>query len=177
MRRGSRAVGSRQSAVGSRGTEAVAEIRSYRDLRVWQEAMTLVEDCYRFSKELPREELFGLTSQIRRAAVSIPANIAEGYGRDSKGSYVSFLKTAQGSLKELETHLILASSASNWGGSTELNRFSLIVRRSGECCADSFVTCKLRRRNEMKSLHSSQPPIDCRLPTADCRSPACGRTS
>jgi four helix bundle protein len=86
----------------------VAEIRSYRDLRVWQEAMTLVEDCYRFSKELPREELFGLTSQIRRAAVSIPANIAEGYGRDSKGSYVSFLKTAQGSLKELETHLILA---------------------------------------------------------------------
>jgi four helix bundle protein len=69
--------------------------------------MTLVEDCYRFSKGLPREELFGLTSRIRRAAVSIPANIAEGYGRDSKGSYVSFLKTAQGSLKELETHLIL----------------------------------------------------------------------
>jgi four helix bundle protein len=70
--------------------------------------MTLVEDCYRLSKGLPGEELFGLTSQIRRAAVSIPANIAEGYGRDSRGSYVSFLKTAQGSLKELETHLMLA---------------------------------------------------------------------
>ena len=69
--------------------------------------MTLVEESYRFSQGLPGEELFGLTSQLRRAAVSIPANIAEGYGRDSKGSYVSFLKTAQGSLKELETHLIL----------------------------------------------------------------------
>jgi four helix bundle protein len=74
---------------------------------VWQEAMTLVEESYRFSQSLPREELFGLTSQLRRAAVSIPANIAEGYGRDSKGSYVNFLKTAQGSLKELETHLML----------------------------------------------------------------------
>jgi len=85
-----------------------SEIRSYRDLRVWNEAMTLAESCYRFSQEFPREELFGLTSQIRRAAISIPANVAEGYGRDSKGSYVNFLKTAQGSLKELETHLILA---------------------------------------------------------------------
>jgi four helix bundle protein len=70
--------------------------------------MRLVEDCYRFSKEFPKEEIFGLTSQLRLAAVSIPANIAEGYGRDSGGSYVNFLKTAQGSLKELETHLILA---------------------------------------------------------------------
>jgi four helix bundle protein len=86
----------------------VGEIRSYRDLKVWQEAMTRVEDCYRFSGEFPREELYGLTSQIRRAAVSIPANIAEGYGRNSPGSYIGFLRNAQGSLKELETHLLLA---------------------------------------------------------------------
>ncbi len=70
--------------------------------------MTLVEESYRFSKGLPRDELFGLVSQIRRASVSVPANIAERYGRDSKGSYVVFLKTSQGSLKELETHLLLA---------------------------------------------------------------------
>ncbi len=70
--------------------------------------MTLVDGCYHFSREFPREEQYGLTSQIRRAAVSIPANIAEGYGRNSVGSYISFLRNAQGSLKELETHLILA---------------------------------------------------------------------
>jgi four helix bundle protein len=86
----------------------MGQITSYRDLKVWQESMSLVEGCYRFSSEFPKEELFGLTSQLRRAAVSVPANIAEGYGRDSRGSYVAFLKTAQGSLKELETHLMLA---------------------------------------------------------------------
>jgi four helix bundle protein len=85
----------------------VIEVRSHRDLKVWQDAMTLVEGCYRFTKDMPREEIYGLTSQIRRSSVSVPANIAEGYGRDSAGSYVNFLKTAQGSLKELETHLIL----------------------------------------------------------------------
>jgi four helix bundle protein len=85
----------------------VSEVRSYRDLKVWQDAMTLVEGCYHFTKDMPREEIYGLTSQIRRSSVSVPANIAEGYGRDSSGSYVNFLKTAQGSLKELETHLIL----------------------------------------------------------------------
>jgi len=83
-------------------------IESYRDLRVWQEAMNLAEACYRLTSAFPREEMFGLTAQIRRAAVSIPANIAEGYGRDSKGSYGQFLRVAQGSLKELETHLILS---------------------------------------------------------------------
>ena len=86
----------------------MGEIRSYRDLKVWQEAMTLAEDSYRFSAEFPREEMYGLISQIRRAVVSIPANIAEGYGRNSPGSYVTFLHNAQGSLKELETHLILS---------------------------------------------------------------------
>lgn len=86
----------------------MAEIGSYRDLKVWQMAMTIAEKAYELSKEFPRAELYGMTSQTRRAAVSIAANIAEGYGRDSGGSYVSFLRVAQGSLKELETHFILA---------------------------------------------------------------------
>ena len=83
-------------------------INSYRDLRVWQDAMSLAEASYRLTREFPREELFGLTSQIGRSAGSIAANIAEGHGRENTGSFVQSLRIAQGSLKELETHLILA---------------------------------------------------------------------
>jgi four helix bundle protein len=87
------------------------EIRSYRDLLVWEQAMDLAASEYRLTRMWPREELYGLTSQVRRAAASVPANIAEGYGRENRGSYVQFLKIAQGSLKELETHLMIAARA------------------------------------------------------------------
>jgi four helix bundle protein len=86
-----------------------APISSYRDLRIWQEAMALAERCYALTREFPREEMFGQTSQIRRAAVSVAANIAEGHGREAGASFVQFLRIAQGSLKELETHLVLSS--------------------------------------------------------------------
>ncbi|TVP63104.1 MAG: four helix bundle protein [Nodularia sp. (in: Bacteria)] len=83
-------------------------IQSYQDLKAWQEAMNLGEECYRVTKQFPKEETYGMTSQIRRASVSIPANIAEGYGRRTRGEYIQFLYIAQGSLKELETHLLLS---------------------------------------------------------------------
>ena len=83
-------------------------ISSYRDLKVWQEAMTLAEQGYRLTVRFPKDEVYGMTSQIRRAAVSIAANIAEGHGRENSGSFIQFLRMAQGSLKELETHLLLA---------------------------------------------------------------------
>ena len=83
-------------------------INSYRDLRAWQDAVTLAEACYRLTREFPRDELFGLTSQIRRAVGSVPANIAEGHGRENTGSFVQYLRISQGSLKELETHLLLS---------------------------------------------------------------------
>jgi four helix bundle protein len=83
-------------------------INTFRDLRIWQDAMSLAEECYRVTRAFPREELFGLTSQIRRAAVSVPANIAEGHGREHTGSFIQHLRISQGSLKELETHLLLA---------------------------------------------------------------------
>ena len=85
-----------------------ASVQSYRDLRVWREAMILAEMCYRHTRSFPKDELFGLTAQIRRAAASIPANIAEGYGREQTKAYMQFLRIAQGSCKEVETHLILA---------------------------------------------------------------------
>ena len=82
-------------------------IKSYRDLLIWQRGMDVVEACYRITKRLPDEERYGLISQIRRSAVSIPANIAEGHGREVAGSFIQHLRIAQGSLKELETLLVL----------------------------------------------------------------------
>jgi four helix bundle protein len=102
-------------------------VNSYRDLKVWQEAMSLAVACYHLTRGFPRDELFGLTAQIRRAAASIPANIAEGHGRESTGSFVQFLRVAQGSLKELETHLLLAGEV---GLSTQPP--DALLRRSGE---------------------------------------------
>jgi len=84
------------------------EIRSYRDLKVWQLGMDLAETCYRVTRRFPKDELYGMTAQIRRAATSVPANIAEGHGRNSRGDYAHFLRIAQGSLKELETHTLLS---------------------------------------------------------------------
>ena len=83
-------------------------IESYKDLDVWQVAMTLAQESYLLTARFPKDEMYGMAAQIRRAAVSIPANIAEGYGRDQTGSFVQFLRIAQGSARELETHLILA---------------------------------------------------------------------
>ena len=83
-------------------------INSYKDLDVWSAAMDLAAICYRHTTDYPKAEMFGLTSQIRRAVSSIPANIAEGHGRENTGSFIQFLRISQGSLKELETHLLLS---------------------------------------------------------------------
>ena len=83
-------------------------IRNYRDLLAWQRAMTLVESVYLLSAEMPLEERFGLIAQMRRAAVSIPSNIAEGEGRRTRGEYLNQLSIAHGSIRELETQLMIA---------------------------------------------------------------------
>lgn len=77
----------------------------YRDLVVWQRSMELVKLVYGLTKQLPREETFALSNQLRRAVVSIPSNIAEGYGRNSKQDYLRFLNIARGSKNEVETQL------------------------------------------------------------------------
>lgn len=80
-------------------------MQTYRDLIVWQKAMSLVLNLYTETKSWPKEEVYGLTSQIRRSAVSIPSNIAEGYGRNSTGDYIRFLQITSGSLYEFQTQL------------------------------------------------------------------------
>ena len=83
-------------------------ISSFKDLLVWQEAMNLVVMIYQITSHFPRYEIFALTSQMNRAATSIPANISEGNGRYSTNDYLRFLSMANGSLRELETHLLIA---------------------------------------------------------------------
>lgn len=84
------------------------KIGSFKDLLIWQKAMVLSKEIYLCSLSFPENEVFGLQSQIRRSAVSIPSNISEGWGRKSQKSYLNFLRIARGSLCELETQLILA---------------------------------------------------------------------
>jgi four helix bundle protein len=86
----------------------VGAIRGYRDLVVWREAMDLVVEVYRLSERLPDRERCGLTSQVQRAMVSVPANIAEGHGRSGTREYLHHLSVARGSLLEVETHLQIA---------------------------------------------------------------------
>ena len=83
-------------------------VKEYRDLIAWQKAYALALKCHKLSRVLPSAEQFGLTAQLRRAAASIPANIAEGNGRRYRGDYIRYLRIAHGSLMELETHLQFA---------------------------------------------------------------------
>jgi len=84
-------------------------MQSYKDLLVWQQSMSLVSEVYRITRLFPREEIYGLTSQLRRGAVSVPSNIAEGQGRSTRGEFLQFLCHARGSLFEMETQLIIAA--------------------------------------------------------------------
>lgn len=86
----------------------MAEIKTHKDLLVWKKSIDLVEQIYKFTKQFPKEELYGITNQMRRCAVSIPANIAEGSGRKNKAEFIQFLHIALGSASELETHLIIS---------------------------------------------------------------------
>jgi four helix bundle protein len=85
------------------------KVRNYQELIVWQKAMDLVEQVYLASKAFPREEAYGLTSQVRRAAISIPSNIAEGQGRRTTPDFQRHLSIAYGSLRELETQTLIAA--------------------------------------------------------------------
>src|SRR5579859_7947867 len=103
-------------------------IKSYRDLKVWEKAMDLVSESYKLTKVFPKTEIFGLTSQLQRAAVFVPANIAKGHGREHLGDYLHHLSIANGSLMELETHLLISERLA-YLGTTDVER---LLRQSGE---------------------------------------------
>lgn len=85
-------------------------IRDFKDLVLWQKSIVLVDNIYRLTKNFPREEVYGLTAQLRRAAVSIPSNTAEGFKRDNKNEFRQFLRIASGSIAEVETQVIIANN-------------------------------------------------------------------
>jgi four helix bundle protein len=86
------------------------EINSYRELKVWQLGMQLARDVYLLTRQFPKHEVYGLSSQLQRASVSVPANLAEGHAKDSTKDFLRHISIAQGSLAETETHLLLAES-------------------------------------------------------------------
>ena len=108
--------------------EAHRQTGSYQDLVVWRQGMDLAVAVYAATAGWPKTEQYGLISQVRRSASSVPANIAEGYGREVRGSYVQHLRIAQGSLKELETHLLIAHRVGI--ASAEANQALLIQTES-----------------------------------------------
>lgn len=99
-------------------------IKSYKDLIVWQKAIQLVKEIFILTKSFPNSELYGLISQMRRSAVSIPSNIAEGYGRGSPKEYAQFYSIAYGSALELETQIIITKEL----GFTEVKKFDKVER-------------------------------------------------
>ncbi|MEH1935696.1 MAG: four helix bundle protein [Nostoc sp.] len=86
----------------------MSDINDFKDLKIWQKGMDIAEKCYFLTKLFPRDELYGMVQQIRISAASISANIAERYGRRTTPEYIRFLNIAQGSINELETHIILS---------------------------------------------------------------------
>ena len=119
--------------------------QSYRDLLVWQKGMALAKEIYKITSGLPAEEKFGLISQMRRARVSVPSNIAEGQARNTTGEFVQFISHAEGSLAELDTQLTLA---------VELN-FLLLER--AKFCMDSIAELR-RMLNGLRRAVTGQKP-------------------
>ncbi len=104
-----------------------SKVRYYRDLLVWQKAIRLARLVYKVSEHLPSSEKFGLITQVRRAAVSVPSNIAEGQERNTTGEFIQFLSIAEGSLAELDTQLFLAIELGFLGSSESSEAFDQIV--------------------------------------------------
>ncbi len=125
----------------------------YQDLDVWKLGRELAKEAYRLTAGFPKSEQFGIIAQIRRAAVSIPANIAEGYGRKSAGSFAQFLRVAKGSLNELETLLVLSWDLGFLQDSVAIDE---LIRRTG-----SMLTSLISKieGNVVKEIEAMYDPL------------------
>lgn len=129
-------------------------VRGYRDLEVWQKAMQLVTDVYALTKAFPKDELYALTNQLRRAAISVPSNIAEGRSRRSTRDFMRYASIAYGSLAEVETQLQISA---NLGYATETELKPLYDQTS----AVSRMLNGLIKGLEEKLIPSSSPNAEC----------------
>ncbi|MCB0737636.1 MAG: four helix bundle protein [Bacteroidetes bacterium] len=105
------------------------EIKTYKDLVVWQKSIQLVKEVYRLMQQLPSDEKFALATQMKRSSVSVPSNIAEGWGRVSTKDYLRFLRTARGSLYELESQLIVCKELGFVANSEQANNLLVEVSK------------------------------------------------
>ena len=116
----------------------------YRDLIVWQQSMQLVKQVYQLTKSFPHDEMYGLSSQVRRASVSVASNIAEGQGRQSRPEFYQFLSKARGSLMEVETQILIASELS-YATSTKCDELLVLTARIGRLLNGLMSSLKVQK--------------------------------
>jgi four helix bundle protein len=122
----------------------MSDIKSFKDLKAWQKSMDLCIEVYQATKLFPKDELFGLTQQLRKAAVSVPANTAEGWGRGYLQDYLRFLRTARGSLCEVETQVLIAA------------RLRYLNQQQSECLVAGCQECSRILQGLIASLERCQ---------------------
>jgi four helix bundle protein len=137
---------------------------TFQDLRVWQKAHEVVLDIYRLTAAFPREELFGLTAQVRRAAVSVPANIAEGFVKRGKSDKVRFYNIAQGSLEEVRYYLILSAT---WISLSQTPCWKRSMKSAG-CSKPTPAPLPAREFDCLRSCSGFWLPASGFTPTLDC---------
>jgi four helix bundle protein len=110
----------------------LSEIKSYKDLNIWKNGLKISELTYKLTKTFPKDEIFGMSSQMKRSSVSIPSNIAEGFGRSSTNSYLQYLRIARGSLYELDTQLTLSKNLELTKDNELINEIINLISEEGK---------------------------------------------
>lgn len=141
--------------------------KTYRDLELWQTAMDVVVECYQAVRLFPRHEMFGLSGQLRRAVVSVPANITEGHGRQHRPEFIQHLHIALGSLAEVETHVQIAQRL----GYLEPTHAEKLLQRTGEVGRLLNGMLRYLRSKPSSATGSPRRPADNRQPTTENRKP------